>query len=294
MDVKKDRFEFKYLVPAADLADLRQAIAPFVEIDRHARDESNDYTVHSVYFDSPALDYYHEKMAGIKIRKKVRVRGYNEPRSDSPIFIEIKRKNNMAISKNRAWFPHHHLKALFASGHVERYIEPCASDPRDLEDARRFFYHVYRYSLRPVILIHYEREAFFRKFDPSVRITFDKNLRSNPFPALGDLFCENKVTPSLLGYFILEVKFYQGIPSWLKTILEDFGLEREAVSKYTICLDEHGIPWKSSKGAMLTSSGPCQIDGYRTRVDRADAVTRIASVCAGVHPRRRRKVAAAS
>ena len=257
MDVKKDRFEYKYQVPATALSDLRQALAPFVDLDRYARKDSGDYTVRSIYFDTCALDYYQEKMTGLKIRKKLRVRGYNQRQIDSPTFIEIKRKNNMAISKNRAWVPYRHLENLFAGGDIERYVGPHAADPRDLEDAQRFFYHVYRYSLRPVVLIHYEREAFFRKFDPSVRITFDKNLRSNSFPALEDLFVENSAVPSLSGFFILEAKFYLGLPSWFKAILENFGLEREAISKYCICLDEHGVPRESSRESILSSSQPC-------------------------------------
>ena len=253
MDAKKDRFEFKHLVPNKDLARLRRALAPFVEKDPHVRKESGEYTVHSIYFDTGGLEYYHQKVAGIQRRKKVRIRGYNEREEGSPVFLEIKRKNNMAISKNRAWLRHGHLEELFASGNVEEYIRETDGNPGDREDARRFFYHMYRYSLRPVVLIHYEREAFFRKLNSSVRLTIDKNLRSSPFPALADLFAEGRTVDSLSGFFILEVKFHQGLPSWLRTILDDFGLERTSVSKYTIGLDEHGIP-ENVAGRALTKS----------------------------------------
>ena len=255
MDVKKDRFEFKHLVPIEDLARLRRALAPFVEMDPHVRKESGAYTVHSIYFDTCSLDYYHQKMAGIQHRKKVRVRGYNEREDGSPVFLEIKRKNNMAISKNRAWLRHGDLEELFASGDIDQYIRETTGDPGDRENARRFFYHMYRYALRPVVLIHYEREAFFQKVNSSVRLTLDKNLRSSPFPALPDLFTERRMVDSLSGYFVFEVKFRQGIPWWLRTILDDFGLERTSVSKYTICLDEQGIPENASRGATLARSG---------------------------------------
>jgi hypothetical protein len=254
MDVKQNRYEFKYLVPVALLQDLRQAIAPFVDLDRYTRKDSGDYTIHTIYFDTSSLDYYREKVAGIEIRKKVRVRAYNEPRRDAPVFLEIKRKKNLFIAKNRARLLYRYLDRLFLSGDVERYVGPSAVACPDREDARRFFYHIYRYSLRPIVLIHYEREAFFRKFDPSVRITLDKHLRSSPFPTLADLFAEDHDRPSLSEHFVLEVKFYKGIPDWLKDILGYFDLKREAISKYCLCLEEHGIPWKVSTRALQTSS----------------------------------------
>jgi hypothetical protein len=272
VDNHRERFEFKYLVPAALLTDLRRAIAPFVEADPHARDQAGRYTVHSIYFDTRGFDYYDEKLSGLKNRKKVRVRGYDEQKAGSPVVLEIKRKNGMAVTKSRAWLPYSSLEALFAAGDVERYVGPHARDPEELEDARRFFYHVHRRGLRPVILIHYEREAFFYRFDPTVRITFDKNLRSAPSPALADLFGEGRALPSLSGRFVLELKLQQGIPSWLKSILENFGLERTSVSKYTICLDEHGLPTRPAQGAAEFPSRRPRSNGGQTTQGNLDAI----------------------
>lgn len=251
------RLEYKYLVPLEELSRLRQAISPFVEADEYAQNETGEYTVHSVYFDTFSLDYYYQKVAGIQHRKKIRVRGYNERERDTPVFLEIKRKNNMAISKKRAPLLFKHIRDLFVIGDVEQYVLNGDGTPEAVEDARRFFYHVYRHALRPTVLIRYEREAFFGKFNSSLRITFDKNLRSSPYPALEDLFGADGAVSSLLGHFILEVKFHDcipSIPSWLKTILEHFNLKRAALSKYTICLDTHRIPRESSKLSTLAFS----------------------------------------
>lgn len=258
-----NRLEYKYLVPLEALSRLRQALFPFVEMDEYARNEAGEYTVHSVYFDTFSLDYYYQKEAGIQHRRKLRVRGYNEGERDSPVFLEIKRKNNMAISKNRIPVLFKHVRDLFVSGDVERYVGNGDGAPDAIGDARRFFYHVYRRSLRPAVLIRYEREAFFRKFNDSVRITFDKNLRSSPYPALEDLFREDGTSLSLPGRFILEVKLHEGIPSgagipsWLRAIMEDFKLERMSVSKYTICLDTHRMPRRSSKESSFALLKSC-------------------------------------
>ena len=112
------RFEYKYLVPIKKLSRLRQALSPFVELDKHARNESGEYTVHSLYFDTYSLDYYYQKLAGIQHRKKIRIRGYNEQERDSLIFLEIKRKNNMEVLKNRAPLFFRHIRDIFINSDV--------------------------------------------------------------------------------------------------------------------------------------------------------------------------------
>jgi hypothetical protein len=241
------RYEYKYLVPGTELDRLRRALAPFVEKDAHVRDKL-DYTVNSIYYDTPTLDFYHEKLAGIQHRKKVRIRGYNLCEDDSRAFLEIKRKDNMAISKSRASVSFRDLGSVLNDGAVVPF--PEAED----EDAARFLYQFRRRNLRPVVLVSYDREAFFQKFDPSVRVTFDKHLRSSAFPRLGDLYGNRHQVSSLHGHFVLEIKFHKGIPSWLKSALSTFLLEREAVSKYTICVEAHGIQQGRNGHTFLMSA----------------------------------------
>ena len=118
------------------------------------------------------------------------MRGYNH-QWDAPVFLEIKRKDNMAVSKNRAPVLYRDVRDLLNSGDIENYVLTNNGFMKAEEDARRFLYHMYRYALCPITLICYEREAFFGKLDPSMRITFDKNLRSSPYPSLDDLFKED-------------------------------------------------------------------------------------------------------
>ena len=47
----------------------------------------------------------------------------------------------------------------------------------NISDAEKFLYYYVKGSLNPITLVTYEREAFFSKFDKSLRITFDKNIR---------------------------------------------------------------------------------------------------------------------
>ncbi len=248
------RFEYKYLAPLEILTDVRNAILPFVEKDSFTRAGDNEYCVHSIYYDTRDFEYYFEKLAGVQHRKKVRIRGYNEPCEDSRVFLEIKRKDNMIISKNRAPLLLRDCEPLFETKDIGKYIIDGNGSSRVYDDARRFFYQIYRHSLSPVIDIHYDREAYFYTFDPSVRITFDKFIRSMAYPKVQDLFDEKRVRHSLNGYFILEIKWNdncRGIPLWLLDILGKYRLRKTALSKFCICLDSHQIPQCRRVSALL-------------------------------------------
>lgn len=230
-------------------------IAPFVEVDKYAgRNAPSGYTVRSIYFDTFALDFYHQKMAGVEVRKKLRVRGYNDYEEGSIVFLEIKRKHGAPVIKNRAPVVYDYVQDVFTSGDIERYVLTGGAFPNALQDGRRFLFHVYSACLRPTVLIIYEREAYYGKFKRSLRITLDKSIRSSVYPALDTLFSEDRMSHSIPGHFILEVKFRGGIPSWLRSIIGTLNLRRMSLSKYVICLDTHRMPERFSRRSMLAFS----------------------------------------
>ncbi len=234
------RLEYKFLVPKERLNDLREALRPFVLIDEYADKEiGKEYTVRSIYFDTPKLDDYHDKLAGIKIRKKLRIRGYNQPTIDSMVFLEIKRKYENHISKNRAPLLFSNLDNLLSTQDCEKYILKKKNYLDALKDASNFFYFSKIKNYSPVVLVTYDREAYYSKHDSTLRITFDKNLRSIASPKTSDLYNEVSLKKAMQGNFILELKFYSGFPQWLQKILQRFELNRQAISKYTICVDSH-------------------------------------------------------
>jgi hypothetical protein len=234
------RHEYKYLVPNYLLDDVRAAIRPYLDVDSYAEPSGGQYTVRSIYFDSTELTCYWEKEAGIKIRKKLRIRGYNLLEPDEQVFLEIKRKTNNLISKNRALLRYADLERVFEFSDPSDFVR---DQPRDREDARKFFYHLRRQSMVPVETVIYEREPFNCRFGTSLRLTFDKNLRSVAFPTLDGLYDEEDVRYALPDHFILEVKFdaNRGFPRWVTPFLGRFDLKKQALSKYVICLDTHEL-----------------------------------------------------
>ncbi len=230
------RREYKYLVPNHLIDDLRKEVLPFVELDKFTLFRlQQEYTVRSIYYDNMNMEYYREKIDGIKMRKKIRIRGYNELGEKNIVFLEIKRKLENFIDKNRAQVRYENLEDLFYTDDVESYI--IQKEENSIDDAKRFFYHIHRKSLKPVSLIVYDREAFFSKFDSNIRITFDKNLRYYPFPTFDVLYEESLLKRVMPKDFVLEIKFYNGYSEHFQRIINKFGLVRSAVSKYQICVD---------------------------------------------------------
>ena len=216
------------------------ALKPYLEMDKYSiKVPGHRYTVRSIYYDTPNTDYYQEKLSGLKVRKKVRIRGYNSVTSKSLVFLEIKKKNGPTISKVRAKVRFRDVSRLLVEKDLEKYIINGDNKSHHVDDAGQFFYYMEAQNLGPMIKVIYEREAYFYKFNHDLRITVDYNLRSSLNINIDSLFADDHVNYASPGQCILEVKLGGEIPVWLSTILSLFKLHLQAFSKYTTCLDSH-------------------------------------------------------
>ena len=232
------RLEHKYLIPNSKLDGLREYIRPYVRTDPYAEQlPENQYTVRSIYFDTATLQYYYEKLAGIKVRKKVRVRGYNEYREDDLVFLEIKRKHVSVISKDRSPVRFTDLAEIMNTRQIEEYIFTENGYRDAIPDGKKFLYQVLKNNLHPVIKVTYEREPFVYRFDRSLRITFDKNLRGSARTGMNTLYQDESRVHPLCGFFVLEIKSFKPYPSWLNYLISELNVRHQAISKYTICID---------------------------------------------------------
>jgi hypothetical protein len=235
------RYERKYLVPNSAMNQLRKRLLPFVHADKNTlpTPESNpQYTVRSIYFDSRNLDFYTEKIEGLLLRRKFRIRGYNNFEPGSKVVFEIKRKIENKIKKHRSFFNFKDTEQVLLTGDIDRYILKEKNSPMFVEDAQRFLYHINKQNLRPSCLVVYEREAWHGKLNHGVRITFDKNIRSLHYPGLCSLFDEDNLSLLFDNHFILEIKYYSDqMPLWARSLVQEFKLRHDALSKYTIGFD---------------------------------------------------------
>jgi len=229
-----ERRELKYYVPIVLLDALRDRIMTHMEYDPHCLGRKDfAYPVHSLYLDTRRSLFYFEKIEGHKVRKKLRIRIYEPVEIERTAFLEIKRKINEHVFKERVQIPIDEALQLFNG--VTFHPLNCRNGQALALD--RFVYLTKRLQLEPKVLIVYDREAFFDPEGTSLRVTFDMNIRSSPTDDLEDLLSELDCRPVSQQYFIMEVKFSGIMPHSIKRIINDFRLRLQSYSKYCEGLD---------------------------------------------------------
>jgi hypothetical protein len=229
------RFELKYLVDSrvqvalCRLMRARMLRGEYVE-------EDGTYHVLSQYYDGPGLPFYFDKVAGLESRLKVRLRTYGTGFGPgAPWFLELKRKQNAAISKLRV------------------RLEPGSIDPSDPAswDAVRdpqiepFLAARDTMQLEPTAQVWYQREAL-ASADDALRITWDSTVRAL-FPGetldRGLLYdTERAAIPD--RYVIIEIKAAQTFPHWLTELIQRASLVPESISKYVHAINALGLSRK--------------------------------------------------
>ena len=226
------RHELKYYINEMQYYVLSGILDQVLQRDPYG-DEYNEYHIRSLYFDTVFNTALFDKLDGNPNRDKYRIRIYNL--SDKTIKMECKTKVGSLISKRSQTIPRLLCEQLMAG------------DPSGLETTRSGLLNdVFREMtvnlLRPAVIVDYVREAYMHPAE-EVRITFDKQLRTGLWSK--DLF--NKDLPTIPpfdnGEIILEVKYNQFLPPYIRNILNTYcqGACSSAISKYTWCRRFEGL-----------------------------------------------------
>ena len=106
------RYEFKYFMSSKISDEIFNQSLNFMNIDNYAQfNKDNKYLVRSLYFDNDDYNNFFEKVDGIKIRKKFRLRSYDKQlNSKIPIFLEMKGRVHDRIIKKRLLIDRNDLK----------------------------------------------------------------------------------------------------------------------------------------------------------------------------------------
>lgn len=222
------RYELKYLVPSQALEALRADLAATCALDDHAeRAPEHRYPVTSLYFDTPAFDFYLANVDRAPRRLKPRVRAYGEPPFERT-FVEVKRRLGDVVVKTRA---------VRGAGWPEDIYTPDASAPRALAD---FAQILARSGAAPTLLVRYSREAWASFVDDYARVTFDTRLEVQPW-AEASLSGHSRQwvpvdDPVSVGepgsLAVVELKFAEVAPLWMERLVRRHGLVRRGFSKY--------------------------------------------------------------
>lgn len=219
----KYRNEWKFVCSDQDLALLEQRLSSVLHLDTHAG-PSGIYSVRSLYFDDYVDSSAYQNAAGIADRAKWRIRYYGGGTSRH-MHLEYKKKTNGRGKKLSCKVSPDECNKIIQGEH----LEVLWGTDRDL--LRRFCGEISTKLYSPKVIIDYERKAYIEPIS-NIRITFDMNISASyEF----EKFTRGKYLKIPLqesSLNVLEVKFDDIMPSYIRNIISSYGQQQGSFSKY--------------------------------------------------------------
>lgn len=212
------RYELKYMLTMEQKAKILEAMAPYMALDEFGRT-----TIRNIYFDTDSYRLIRHSIGKPAYKEKLRIRSYSQAVSDSTVFLELKKKYRHVVYKRRVSLPEKEAMAFVCQEHH------CSMTSQILEEIDYFL--DYYDTLRPVVFLSYEREAFYSKDESDFRVTFDDTIlcRQNDISLKSEVYG----TPLLPENMVLmEIKCSGGIPLWMSHVLTEEHIYKTSFSKY--------------------------------------------------------------
>lgn len=230
--VQPQRFELKYLVQESVTGAIRDFLGCYLELDDYsARQPDRAYEIHSVYLDSDILHTHQATVNGDKNRFKLRLR-YYDGHPDSPVFAEIKQREDNCILKRRCPIRREAVPMLLA-GQLPEPEQILSDEIRHLAALERFIELQTRLNAYPKLHNNYRREAWVSSHDNSVRITFDRQILVEPYYGNEAVTSVTRAKHIYPRDVVLELKFTTRFPNWFNELVQRFDLMRSTASKYS-------------------------------------------------------------
>ena len=218
----KFRNEWKHEITPSDMITLRARLRTVAKPESHGT--NGTYDIRSLYFDDQFDTALREKINGVNMREKFRIRYYEN--DTSFIRLEKKSKINGLCNKQQV--------RLYAE-EVERILsgdtEWMRTDEREL--VKELYSKMKSRGLRPKTIVDYRRDAFVFPAG-NVRVTLDYNIRTG-------LRCTDFLNPACVTIpasgndIILEVKWDDYLPTIIRHAVQLKGRRQTAYSKYAQC-----------------------------------------------------------
>ncbi len=215
--IELNRYEFKYLLTPGETQDVRQYLSRYCRADCNAAGHEW-YGIRSLYLDNDQYALYNISATREQERLKLRVRGYTT--GNGPVKLEVKRRIGDVVNKISQPAPGDTWPAHIRTGQFGRLVEELRA--------------------RPKVLVEYERHALFSTVDDYVRVTFDRHIRVQrvrdwsivPDPRQWQSIDDPVTQLEEDSLYVMELKFIDRPPAWLRDMVLRFNLTRRGFSKY--------------------------------------------------------------
>src|SRR3989344_7246510 len=230
------RFEFKYFITPLVARSIEKELKRFgMKLDDPSILLGDGYYVTSLYFDSYDFKDYQDKCGGFKKRKKIRARIYELfLDKSSSILLEIKKKTGERVEKVQLKLSRQEWQQFMDRG-VSALISLNKNDSEE-EAKNEIMRNIIVFSAKPQIIIRYKRKPYIASTSSALRVTFDSGLEACRKTDLNRNTFMTPIDEINKRGIILEVKSNYAIPQWLGSIIRDYNLKAEAISKYA-----HGV-----------------------------------------------------
>ena len=216
------RQEKKYLISIVDGQKLCMRLRSCMLEDQHNGPQG--YPIRSLYFDSLNDKDYGDKLDGLELRRKIRLRIYG-PDADFAK-LEMKQKEG-AYQKKRSLRIEREEARRLAQGDYSPLLR-CGES-----FAAECYGLMHRLCYRPKAVVEYQRRAFIAK-ENQIRITLDSQITATE--ACYDIFSPELLQYPVLDPFnaILEVKYNGFLLSYIKTLVSAANRSELSMSKYCL------------------------------------------------------------
>src|SRR2546430_15763045 len=229
--LQAQRFELKYLIDNAITPQIRDFVRCYLELDDYGLGSPQcSYDVHTLYLDSDDLKTYQASVNGTKNRFKLRLRYYDD-RPETPVFFEIKARQDNCILKQRCPVRREAVPLLLA-GQLPAPNQMLSTEARHFATLQKFNELQHLLNARPKAHNNYQREAWVSPHDNSLRVTMDRAITIEPYFIADAPVKMARATRIFHDAVILELKFTTRFPGWFRDLVRAFHLMQFSASKY--------------------------------------------------------------
>lgn len=231
------RYEKKYLLDEERYRKLLQLIGERLQQDRYHISQINN-----IYYDTPDFRLIRRSLEKPVYKEKLRLRCYDVPTAESPVFVELKKKYKRVVYKRRVEMDYKEAETYLLCRHIPEgtqtadKLRTAAADSRKLyrdmqiEKEINWFMSFYP-ELQPAMYIGYDRESWAGIDDAGLRITMDRDIiwRRDMLRLDAGRQGRRLLKP---GQVLMEIKAPEAYPLWLCQALTELEIYPASFSKY--------------------------------------------------------------